>query len=168
MSADKSPVSSSLSHTSIGPVTEQVWRSSSPDRGCPCEIARLQARSQVDFEIEFFEQALSRSPLFREVLAALAECLSQKGWHRRALTLDRRLVVLRPRDVVAHYNLACSLAQVHELDEAVHALERAVQLGLRCVEVLDVDSDLAPLAGHPRFEALRESLRQDSSRDRSR
>ncbi len=160
MSDDAFPASSGISPAAVGSTADQVQRRACPETECPCEVARLQARSQVDFEIEFYEQALSRRPLFREVLAALAQCLSEKGWYRRALTLDRRLVALRPRDVVAHYNLACSLSQVRELDEAIVALERAVQLGLRCAEVLDADSDLAPLAGHPRFEALRALLRR--------
>lgn len=125
---------------------------------CPCGLAVLRRRSQCDFEIEFFEQVLSRSPMFLEAISVLAQRLSEKGRYRRLVTLDRRLVSLRPCDPVHRYNLACTLARLGQLRSAILALEKAVGLGFADVILLDADADLACLRGHPRFEALRQRL----------
>lgn len=125
---------------------------------CPCGLAVLRRRSQCDFEIEFFEQVLSRSPMFFEAISVLAQRLSEKGRYRRLVALDRRLVTLRPCDPVHRYNLACTLARLGQLRSAIGALEKAVGLGFGDVILLDADADLACLRGHPRFEALRQRL----------
>jgi hypothetical protein len=125
---------------------------------CPCGLATLRQRSQCDFEIEFLEQVLSRNPAFLEAIEALAHCLSEKGRYQRLVMLDRRLVGLRPHDPVHRYNLACTLSRLGHARAAMMALEKAVWLGFSDGEILDADVDLAPLRGHPRFEALRQRL----------
>src|SRR5262249_55123441 len=53
-----------------------------------CRLGTLCKRSQLDFEIEFFERILSRDPNYVEVLMILGELFTQKGCHRRALQVD--------------------------------------------------------------------------------
>ena len=50
-----------------------------------CRLATLRKRSQLDFEIEFFERILTRDPNYIEVLTNLGDLFAQKGCHRRAL-----------------------------------------------------------------------------------
>ena len=87
-------------------------------------VAGLRDRSQLDFDLEFFEQLLEREPEYVDVLRCQGELLSRKGRHDEALAIDRRLVALLPRDSVVQYNLACSLALLGDRAEAIAALRR--------------------------------------------
>ena len=110
-----------------------------------CRISDLVRRSQSDFEIDFFERILNRDPYYVEVLMRLGELFAEKGWHRRTLQIDQRLAQLRPQDPAAIYNLACSYALLHQVDDAMRELRRSIGLGFRDYRQLVVDPDLASL-----------------------
>lgn len=110
-----------------------------------CHISDLVRRPQIDFEIDFFERILNRDPYYVEVLMRLGELFADKGWHRRTLQIDQRLAKLRPHDACAIYNLACSYALLHQVDDAMRELRLAVDLGFRDYRQLVVDPDLASL-----------------------
>jgi tetratricopeptide (TPR) repeat protein len=112
------------------------------------------ALGQLDFDIDFFERLLGRSPDHVEGLRVLGELFSRKGLLGRALEIDRRLVTLLPDDALARYNLACSLALVGRDDEALEHLAAAFRLGYDDVAHMEVDPDLASLRGRPEFRAL--------------
>jgi len=127
----------------------------SPDvTGPACRLSALRKRSQMDFEIEFFERILSRDPNYLEVLVNLGDLFSRKGCHRRALQVDLRLAQLRPQNATIFYNLACSHAVLNQIGEAFFALEQAADLGYRDVDHLVADPDLAVLRTHERFRRL--------------
>jgi tetratricopeptide (TPR) repeat protein len=109
---------------------------------------------QVDFEIEFYERVLARSPDYVTVLRALGELLARKGLWPRSLEVEQRLIQLRPRDGIAHYNLACSLAMQGEVTEAMSALAQAIDYGYRDFGHLEVDPDLESLRQLPAYRAL--------------
>ncbi|MFM7205704.1 MAG: TPR end-of-group domain-containing protein [Planctomycetaceae bacterium] len=117
-------------------------------------VAWFGTLGQLDFDIDFFEKLLARSPESIEVLRVLAELVSRKGLVTRAVDLDRRLVAILPEDVLARYNLACSLARAGRADEAIDALSRAILLGYDDLEHMESDPDLESLHGHPDFLAL--------------
>ncbi|MFM7243315.1 MAG: TPR end-of-group domain-containing protein [Planctomycetaceae bacterium] len=110
--------------------------------------------SQLDFDIDFFEKVLARTPDSVEVLRVLAELVSRKGMVGRAVDLDRRLVGLLPEDFLARYNLACSLAREGRADEAIDALSRAILLGYDDLDHMESDPDLESIRRHPDFLAL--------------
>lgn len=116
-----------------------------------CRLATLKKRTQLDFEIDFFERILSRDPNYMEVLLHLGDLFARKGCHRRALQVDQRLAQLAPRSPMVHYNLACSHAVLNHPMAALEALRRAVQLGYADVAHLRQDPDLAELRTHPEF-----------------
>lgn len=122
--------------------------------GNGCRLATLRKRSQLDFEIEFFERILSRDPNQLEVLLNLGELFTQKGCHRRALQVDLRLAQLRPRCPTVMYNLACSHAQLKQASEALAALRQAVVLGYSDLDYLISDPDLESLRSHPEFNRI--------------
>lgn len=93
-------------------------------------------------------------PNFVEALIPLAELYTQRGLHERALTIDRRLASLKPKDAVVYYNLACSLALSGRKDQAFRALQRSIELGFHDLEHLKRDSDLKSLRSDPRFQSL--------------
>jgi len=120
-------------------------------------LARLGERSQLDFDIAFYESILQRDPNYVDVLRCQGELLTRKGLHERALKIDRRLAKLLPNDAIVRYNLACSLALNGKPDEAVSALRRALECGYTDFDHLESDGDLAALRDHPEYlELLRE------------
>jgi tetratricopeptide (TPR) repeat protein len=119
-----------------------------------CRLSTLRKRSQLDFEIEFYERILSRDPNYVEVLVNLGDLFTKKGCYRRALQVDLRLANLRPQSAEVFYNLACSYAQVHQAAQAVDALQHAVKLGFSDLDFLLSDPDLAPVRAHPLFQRL--------------
>ena len=119
-----------------------------------CRLTTLRKRSQLDFEIEFFERILSRDPNYMEVLMNLGDLFTQKGCHRRALLVDLRLARLCPKNPEVMYNLACSHAQLQHTADALASLRRAVELGFDDLDHLISDPDLASIRAHPGFHRL--------------
>jgi tetratricopeptide (TPR) repeat protein len=84
----------------------------------------------------------------------LVEIHARRGEHAEALVLDRQLVRVRPRDAIAHYNLACSLSVLGHLEQAIVALDRAIALGYTDVIHMEHDPDLEPVRAEPGFREL--------------
>lgn len=122
------------------------------DSACCLDV--LQKRSQIDFEIDFFERILSRDRNNIHVLVCLGDLFSLKGLHRRALQIDERLAELCPDEACVWYNLACSRAVLKMLPEAWKALVVALEFGFDNYELLANDPDLAPLRAYPKFASL--------------
>src|SRR5215471_1599824 len=82
--------------------------------------------------------------------------LIQLGNNERAKDWISRTFIVEPDDGMIHYNLACSLTQMNELDRSLELLESCAHKISAAVVVnwLKHDSDLAPLHGHPRYQAL--------------
>lgn len=116
-------------------------------------------RCGLEFMAEFLSVEARRNPANVESLAELGHALTRLGRHEEGLAVDQRLVRLAPDNSTVHYNLACSLALLERTDEALDALERAVELGYDDAEHLVQDQDLAALRGEPRFEELVRRLR---------
>ncbi|MHC4606023.1 MAG: TPR end-of-group domain-containing protein [Planctomycetota bacterium] len=107
-----------------------------------------------EFEIGLARAALAGNKGSFEALQMLGHALTRSGRHREAIAVDRRIVELRPKDPVSHYNLACSYSNLNEADRAFEALERAFDLGYRDVRHMLVDEDLRNVRGDPRFRKL--------------
>jgi tetratricopeptide (TPR) repeat protein len=117
-------------------------------------LARLTDQSQLDFEIEFYTSILERKPDYVDVLRIMGNHWTLKGRYIQGLTVDRRLVQLRPRDALAHYNLACSYALLKRTDQAIKTLRHAVELGYRDFRYMREDRDLDFIRRDPRFRQL--------------
>jgi tetratricopeptide (TPR) repeat protein len=119
-----------------------------------CRLATLRKRSQIDFEIEFFERILSRDPNYVEVLMNLGDLFTKKGCHRRALQVDLRLARLCSKNPEVFFNLGCSHALLNQAADALGALRHAVSLGFSDLDHLLTDPDLASVRTHPGFQRL--------------
>lgn len=132
-------------------------------------LAPFRKQSQAEFEIEFFDSILARAPDYIDVLRSQGELLSRKGYHERALVVDRRLAKLLPQDGVVQYNLACSLARNTLADECLVALRRALEHGYDDFEYLDLDADFDVIRGDARFTAVVDEFRpKPTTKRRSR
>lgn len=125
--------------------------SSHEETGTVCGLETLVKRSQLDFEIDFFERILSRDPNYVEVLRRLGDLFAEKGCHRRALQVDLRLAQLQPKKPVVFYNLACSLALLKQEAQALDALRQALALGYSDLDKLLTDPDLSGLQSNQEF-----------------
>lgn len=111
-------------------------------------------QNQLDFELDFFAGILEHSAGYIDVLRVQGSLLSLKGRFAEGLQIDRQLVRLRPRDALAHYNLACSYALMKRPNLSIRTLRRAVELGYRDFRYMREDHDLDLIKHDPRFRKL--------------
>ena len=116
----------------------------------------LSAREQRDLDIEIaFLEGLARRDLRDiEVLQVLGDDYTRRGRYEDGLRMDYQLAYLLPGDPLVHYNLACSLSLTGLCDEAIAALNRAVDLGYDDTEWLLADRDIEKLWEHPQFAKI--------------
>ncbi len=93
-------------------------------------------------------------PGFIDVLRAHGNNLTLKGRYEEGMSIDKRLIQLRPADYLAHYNLACSFALLKQPEQALKTLRRAVELGYRDFRYMKQDRDLDSIRRDPRFKQL--------------
>ena len=114
------------------------------------------------FEIEFYEAILRRSPDYTEVVGLLGALYTRVGRVADGLKMDRKLVRLEPENPTAHYNLACSLALCKKRPAALQSLRKAVSLGYDDVDWMLQDPDLEILKPDPEFKQLLGQLKPQS------
>ena len=114
------------------------------------------------FEIEFYEAILRRSPDYTEVVGLLGALYTRVGRIGDGLKMDRKLVRLEPDNPTAHYNLACSLALCKKRPAALQSLRKAVSLGYDDVDWMLQDPDLEILKPDPEFKQLLGQLKPQS------
>ena len=114
------------------------------------------------------ERALHADPTDARALSLSSGSLVVLGRVGEARVWTRRSIELEPEEPYVHYNAACVLAQLGEIDEAIVALENGTEDGRLCRPAwVEHDEDLAALRGSPRFEALLAKMRLDESSPRS-
>lgn len=131
-----------------------------PDlRHLPPALAARLDRVGKAFLAEFLEVETRLHPGNLDALAELGHVYTRLGRYADGLELDRRLVRLVPDNPTVRYNLACSLCLLGRRDEALDALEAAVELGFHDAGHAESDDDLADLREDPRFRRLLAGLR---------
>ncbi len=124
-----------------------------PEQEGPPQDPALVAMGRA-FEIEMAEEWLRLHPDEAETLRWLAYAYTAAKRYDEALAADLRLVAARPERAELHYDLACSYALVHRVDDAYDSLERALALGFDDADLVASDSDLFLLRKDPRWRAL--------------
>jgi tetratricopeptide (TPR) repeat protein len=117
-------------------------------------LADFAAMTQVEFELDFFGRILERHPLYLEALRCHASNLAAKKRIEDSLQIERRIIQIKPKDSLAHYNLACSYALLKQHDLALGALRKALEFGYRDFRYIHQDEDLDPVRKDPRFKKL--------------
>ncbi len=115
---------------------------------------RSRSKEFLEFEIAFYERLLADHPDFTDALLALGEAYTRQGCFEQGLAVDQKLAQLKAHDPVVWYNLACSYALLERHEEALDALQKALDLGYDDVEYLLNDPDLASLHRSPQLRRL--------------
>ena len=114
-----------------------------------------EARGAARRALERIEREIALHPENALALSFGVCMFVQLGDKERAKEWISRALIVAPDDPITHYNLACSLAQMGETDWALDLLESARKISdFAVVPRIENDSDLAPLHGHPRYQAL--------------
>ena len=112
------------------------------------------ASDEFSFEIGFFENLHQRIPKDIRVASILANLYTKVGQIDLGLKMDRKLVRLTPKDPMAFYNLACSLALKGRKRDSVEALRIAVSFGYKDFSWMKTDPDLDNIRDYRGYEAL--------------
>lgn len=83
-----------------------------------------------------------------------AFALAMEGDYEGALPLFQEMARRQPDSFVPQYNIASALAQLGRTDEALDALDRALELGFDELAHLKNDPDLASLRDTDRYKAI--------------
>ena len=129
------------------------------------KMSRVDQRD-LDIKIGFIEGLVRRDPNYVEALQMLGDHYTQRGRISEGLKVDERLARLEPSNPMVFYNLACSYSLSDEMDHAVDALEKALQLGYRDFDWLARDPDLKKLRSHVAFDDLKNKIRQLKAKSR--
>ncbi len=106
------------------------------------------------FEIQFLEGVIDKSPRFIEALIALGDLYTKNGMFEQGLAIDRKLASLRPEDPFILYNLACSYSLLNEVNKSFSVIQLAIRLGYDDFNFLRTDRDLDNLRLHPSYKSL--------------
>ncbi|MDY7232624.1 TPR end-of-group domain-containing protein [Hyalangium rubrum] len=138
------------------PLWEKAWRDSG-DRTVMHEYAGCLIRSGRT------PQALKLPGVDPAAAFSCAErVLFIRGAYSEAAAMGEEALAHAPNPTIA-YDAACAFARAHNTSDAVRMLHRASELGFRDAAYAASDEDLAPLHGHPGFEAWLAALRQSAS-----
>lgn len=120
----------------------------------------------MDTKIEFIEGLVRRDPNYVDALQILGDHYTQRGRITEGLKVDERLAHLEPGNPLVFYNLACSYSLSKEMEQAVRALEHAIELGYGDFDWLAKDPDLKALRADPAFDDLKSKIRQLKAKSR--
>lgn len=120
----------------------------------PEEEAAADGAAAGDPELRILEALARVDPTDFLYLRLLSDLYTKAGRVRDGLRVDRALATLYPNEPTIFYNLACSWSLLADIEEALSAFERALELGWHDFEFARKDADLENLRRDPRFEAL--------------
>ena len=105
-------------------------------------------------EIALYEAQLKKTPEDARVRVLLAGNYAFQGRFEDAKREVDLAMALRPDDTMILYNIACTLCEMDQPKDAMHALKKAWDAGYRNPAWIRQDPDLAKLHGEPEFERL--------------
>ncbi|MFB3779458.1 MAG: tetratricopeptide repeat protein [Bryobacteraceae bacterium] len=104
--------------------------------------------------IDLAEQHLRLNPDDARALYMAANGMAALGEKERSRKWAERALAVRPDDPMLLYNVGCIFALLGCVEEAISCLEKGAELGVAEKGWYEHDSNLDPLRGHPRFQAL--------------
>src|SRR5579872_3294331 len=129
------------------------------DKSCAKKKLTREEQRELDIKIGFLEGVVRRDPGYVEALQILGDDYTRRGKFVAGLKVDEQLSQLRPGDPLVQYNLACSYSLTGNFNQALAALERALNLGYQDFKWLSQDPDLSDLREHPLYKKIRTQIR---------
>ena len=86
--------------------------------------------------------------------------------YEQGAKVAQQLVQLKPDHPDAHYNLACALARLHRVGDAVEALEQAIDAGWRDMVHASIDPDLDSIRQRPGYARLVRKIKRLTAAER--
>jgi adenylate cyclase len=108
--------------------------------------------------IRIAEEHLKLNPDDARALYMAANGMVALGERERGREWAERALAMQPDDPMVLYNAGCIYALLGMREQAIDCEVRAVRNGLTQKGWLEHDSNLDPVRGDPRFEALLRSL----------
>src|ERR1700761_8384892 len=126
---------------------------------CLRSLGHMQeARDVSEVALRVVERHVEVHPNDSRALYLGAGASLSVGDRERALQWADRALAVDPEETAVLYNVACTYNLLGETDHALDLLEKAVHNGFGHKEWLENDPDFLALRGHPRFQALIQSL----------
>lgn len=116
-------------------------------RPAAAEAAARRAMEKVERHLEHYPYDARALCMGASVLSRLGETAKAETWAARALSIDRD-------EPAILYNICCTYALIGRFDEAIDCLERCAAAGFVNVLWFEHDTDLDPLRGQERFQAI--------------
>jgi adenylate cyclase len=115
-----------------------------------------EAKASARWALERIEREISLRPDNANAMMRGAVALAYLGEKERAKDWASRAMTIEPEDdPIDQYNLACALAHMSELDQAIDQLESCLgKMSIEFILWVKQDGDLTPLHSHPRYQAL--------------
>lgn len=135
-----------------------------PEKSCVKKKLNRDEERELDIKIGFMEGVVKRDPGYVEALQILGDDYTRRGRYVAGLRVDEQLSHLRPFDPLVQYNLACSYSLTGNYNQAIVALEKALNLGYRDFRWLAQDPDLSELRLHPLYKNIRAQVRRLQSK----
>jgi adenylate cyclase len=114
--------------------------------------------------IALADQRLREHPDDTRAVYLAAGAMVKLGDKEGAIERAERAMQLEPGDPAVLYNAACAFSLAGEIDRALDCLESAGLPAMANLRWVENDPDFKPLQGHPRFEAILDSLRDKTRR----
>lgn len=130
------------------------------EKSCDKKKLTRQEEKELDIKIGFLEGLVRRDPGYVEALQILGDDYTRRGKYVAGLKVDEQLSQLRPGDPMVQYNLACSYSLTGNFNQAIAALEKALNLGFTDFKWLAQDPDLSDLRRHPLYKNIRAKVRR--------
>jgi adenylate cyclase len=105
-------------------------------------------------EVRLLEQHLELNPEDPRACILGAVAYGMLGETDKSVDLASRAMAIDPEDPMLLYNVACNYSVLQRYDDALNALERAVEKGWGDRAWIEHDSDFDPLRSNPKFQAI--------------
>ncbi len=104
--------------------------------------------------LDIIENHLELNPHDTRALYTGAQALVEIGRREDGLAWAKQALEMEPDEPGVLYNVACVYSLAGEIENAIDCIEKVLGAGLSNRAWVEQDSDLDPLRGHPRFQAL--------------